>query len=319
MSEIEDPSSYLSSDSAFHRRKSFIVWRKSQASTGVGFFSIVTSVLAQLRLAEERNLIPVVDFETHFSTYQEREPIHGTRNMWEYYFEQPAGRKLPEVEKNADRSDGTHPRGFAYDLSRDPRYKELWDKYIRLNSQTQSFVETSISELQLSHKTLGVHFRGGDMRTARGHKFPPTQKQLNQAIQSVLDSSDVDTIFLVTEGKQYEKSLKKKWGHRLKTSPSFRLSFRNSYASGVYPRPHHRYRLGLETLRDAIALSRCGGLVCGRSNLSEASLMLGADNLKPAIRISQGSNSGHPLVAPFLWYAKAVLPQKLGGFKNFDK
>ena len=316
MGQSENTPSNTPETSASQAKKSFIVWRQIRKPTGVGFFSIMTSVLAQFDLAEQKDLIPVVDFETHFSTYHEREEIHGTSNMWEYYFEQPAGRSLSDVEEGAQRSDGTLPRGYAYDLSADPRYGELWDKYIRLNSATLSFVESSLAELQITARTLGVHFRGGDMRTARGHKFPPTQRQVNLAIRSVFDSSEVDTIFLVTEGEQYERSFKKKWGHRLTASPSFRLRYRNPYNMSSHPRHLHRYNLGLETLRDAFALSRCGALVCGRSNVSEAALMLGKDDLKPAIRISQGSNSGHPLVAPYLWYLKAALPQRMGGFKQ---
>lgn len=315
MGQSEIISSNPAKTSVSHAKKSFIVWRESRKSTGVGFFSIITSVLAQFDLAEKKDLIPVVDFETHFSTYQEREPIHGTRNMWEYYFEQPAGRSLRDVEEGAEKSDGTLPRGYAYDLSSDPRYGELWEKYIRLNSPTRSFIENSIAELQISTGTLGVHFRGGDMRTARGHKFPPTQRQMNSAIQSVLESSEVDTILLVTDSERYARSFKNRWGHRLTTSPSFRLRYRNPYKMSDYPRELHRYNLGLEALRDALALSQCGALVCGRSNLSEAALMLGKHSLNPTIRISQGRNSGNPLVAPYLWYLKAALPQRLGGFE----
>lgn len=297
---------------------SFVVWRQSRQQTGVGFFSIVTSVLAQFDLAEKKNLIPVVDFETNYSTYQEPTEVNGTRNMWEYYFEQPAGRDLRDVEEGAERSDGTFPRGYPYDLSADNRYRELWDKYVRLNQSANLFVENSIRELSISRGTLGVHFRGGDMRTAPGHKFPPTQRQVNAAIRGAMESSDLDSIFLVTEFGSYERSFKKKWGTRLTTSPSFRLLRRNSYAVSSYPRPLHRYALGLEALRDATALSRCGAIVCGSSNLSEAAIMLGQERLNPSIRISQGSNSGHPLVAPFLWYLKAVSPPTMGGFRPWS-
>ncbi len=298
-----------------YQQGSYVVWRQSSQQTGVGFFSIVTSVLAQLDLAEQKNLVPVVDFETNYSTYQEPTEVNGTRNMWEYYFEQPAGRDLRDVEEGAERSHGTLPRGYPYDLSADNRYRELWDKYVRLNKSANLFVENSIRELSISRGTLGVHFRGGDMRTARGHKFPPTQRQVNAAIRWALENSDLNSIFLVTESDSYQRSFKKKWGKRLTASPSFRLLRKNSYALPRYPRPLHRYLLGLEALRDAIALSRCGGIVCGRSNLSEAALMLGKEELNPSIRISHGSNSGHPLIAPFLWYLKAVSPPSLGGFR----
>lgn len=298
---------------------SYVIWRESKKSTGVGFFSIVASVLAQFDIAEKKGLVPVVDFETNFSTYLENETVNGTGNMWEYYFEQPTDRRLHEVEEGAEKSDGKFPRGYPLDLSADFHYREIWDKYIRLNPRTHSFVEDSISVSQISSTTLGVHFRGGDMRTARGHKFPPTQSQTNQAIKSVFDSSDVNTIFLVTEGARYERSFKKVWGSRLTSSPSFRLQYRNPYKLRRSPRPHHRYLLGLEVLTDAIALSRCGALVCGRSNLSEAALMLGRETFTDAIRISQGSNSRNPFLAPVLWYAKAALPPRLGGFKPWSR
>lgn len=130
--------------------------------------------------------------------------------MWEYYFEQPAGRDFRDVEEGAERSDGTLPRGYPYDLSAGNRYRELWDKYVRLNQSTNRFVENSIRELSIPPSKLGVHFRGGDMRTAPGHKFPPTQRQVDAAIRWALESSDLDSIFLVTESGSYERSFKKK-------------------------------------------------------------------------------------------------------------
>ena len=156
------------------------------------------------------------------------------------------------------------------------------------------------------------------MRTARGHRYPPTLRQMREAIAWSLENGEFDDIFLVTEAQQYVDYFVKSFGGRVIPSPSFRMSRQNSYTVRRSPRKNHRYQLGLETLRDAVVLSRCGGLVCGRSNLSEAAIMLAGRDFKLMIRISQGRNSFRPYVAPVKWYVKAVLPERMGGFPRWS-
>jgi len=155
------------------------------------------------------------------------------------------------------------------------------------------------------------------MRTAKGHRYPPTLRQMRDAITWSLENAEFDEIFLVTEAQQYVRYFVKHFGPRVIPSPSFRLSHRNSYTLRRTPRKNHNYLLGLETLRDAVVLSRCGGLVCGRSNLSEAAIMLAENELAPMVRISQGRNSFRPYVAPIKWYVKAFLPGNIGGFSRW--
>jgi hypothetical protein len=293
---------------------SYVIWR----TPGAGFFSIVTSTLARFHLASEMGAIPVVDLESHDSVYQEKEPINGTRNVWEYYFEQPGGRGLSEVEPGAIVNDGTWPKGYPYDLSHSPVYREMWDRYVRLNPVSKKFVEDSQVALGVGKKTLAVHYRGQEMRTAKGHRLPPTISQTNSALSWALDNYDFDNIFLVTEAQQYVDTFSRKWGQRLTTSPSFRLRHRNSYTVSPAPRRNHKYLLGQEALRDALLMAECGGLVCGRSNLSEAAIMLSKAGPTPLVRITQGRNSFRPYLAPFVWYAKAALPPTLGGFSRWQ-
>lgn len=260
----------------------------------------------------------MIDFETPSSVYQETDPVEGTRNVWEYYFLQPAGRGLSEIGENPVTNDGTWPKGYGYDLSGSPIYKEMWDRYVTLNEQTRHAIEQSQSALDLSRKTLAVHYRGQEMRTAKGHHYPPTIGQMHAAISWALDNNDVDDIFLVTEAQQYVDAFSRRWGKRIRPSPSFRLRHRNSYTISPPPRALHKYLLGLEALRDAHLMAACGGLVCGRSNLSEAAIMLSDNALAPLIRISQGRNSFRPYVAPFKWYVKRAMPPLLGGFPSWS-
>ena len=61
---------------------SYVIWRH-----GSGFFSLVAGVLGKLRLADELGAVPHIDLETHPTPYQQEDPVRGTRNVWEYYFQ----------------------------------------------------------------------------------------------------------------------------------------------------------------------------------------------------------------------------------------
>lgn len=292
--------------------QSYVVWR----TYGAGFWSIVASTLAHCDTAEQQGRTPVVDMENHASVYQEDSPVRGTRNVWEYYFEQPAGRSVSELGPSPFITDGTIPKGYPREIGHE-RYRELWQKYARLNDHAAEQIRNTTVDLGISSKTLGVHFRGQEMRTAIGHKFPPTVGQMNDAIEHVMENYDFDEIFLVTEAQQYVDALRKRWGSRLYPSPTFRLWRQNSYKLKSAPRKWHRYRLGMEALQDAHLLAACGGYIHGHSGLSEAALLISKEPFVPHIRISQGRNSFRPYLAPWLWYAKAALPRALGGFRKW--
>jgi len=293
-------------------QSSYVIWR----TYGAGFWSIVASTLAHCDLAEKKNLVPVVDMKNHPTVYQEASPVYGTTNMWEYYFEQPAGRSLEELGERPHSTDGTIPKGYPREIGHET-YRSLWRKHVRLKPYIAERVRKTMEELPISTKTLGVHFRGQEMRTAIGHKFPPTLAQMNDAITHVLESHNFDKILLVTEAQQYVDVLQKKWGHRIFASPTFRLRHRNSYRLKNHPRHHHRFELGFEALQDAHLLAACGGFIRGHSGLSEAALLIAENPFEPHIKISQGRNSFRPYVAPWMWYAKVVAPPALGGFKKW--
>lgn len=292
--------------------QSYVIWR----TYGAGFWSIVASTLAHCDLAVERNLVPVVDMENHPTVYEEANPINGTKNFWEYYFEQPAGRSLGDLGHNPLVTDGTIPKGYPREIGHDT-YRELWQKHARVKSHISKRIMSTIDRLSLSPATLGVHFRGQEMRTAIGHKFPPTLSQMNDAIAYVLENHNFDRILLVTEAQQYVDALTKKWGNRVVSSPTFRLRHRNSYRLKKPPRENHRFELGFEALQDAHLLAACGGFICGHSGLSEAALLINKRPFDPHVRISQGRNSFRPYVAPWMWYAKVLAPPALGGFKKW--
>ena len=294
---------------------SYVVWR----AYGAGFWSIMASTLAQLRIAQDRGLTPVIDYQNYKTVYNEDFPINGQMNMWEYYFEQPAGRSLKEVEDEAFVCDGRIPRGFPGDLTHS-FYREQWRTHVRIKPEIQERIGASARKLDISATTLGVHLRGQEARRAKGHMFPGTVAQFNSAISYALHSGNFNKILVVSEGQQYIDAIRRNWESDIEVqhSPTFRLKYKNAYRLKTAPRPFHRFELGFEALQDAHLLARCGGLVRGHSGISDAASMIREnEEFNPQIKIAQGRNSLRQYIAPWLWYAKALLPGSAGGFQRW--
>ena len=71
--------------------KTFFVIRLAPPATG--FLANYNYVLGYMKYAFDKGWIPVVDMENYASLYQEEGPVNGTRNVWEYFFEQPYDEK----------------------------------------------------------------------------------------------------------------------------------------------------------------------------------------------------------------------------------
>jgi hypothetical protein len=69
--------------------KTFYVIRVLRQAMGWG--AVFRNVKQHIAFAVMKNYIPVVDCENFKTSYNEDVPVEGTRNAWEYFFEQPAG------------------------------------------------------------------------------------------------------------------------------------------------------------------------------------------------------------------------------------
>ena len=295
-------------------RGSYVVWR----TYGAGFWSIIGTTLSHLKIAEEMGLVPVVDFANYPTIYNESHPVGDKSNMWEYYFDQPAGRSVEEIEPTAFVCDGKIPKRYRGDLT-EPFFGEQWRSRVKIRTDIKRRIENNIEQMELSSRTLGVHLRGQEARRAKGHMFPATMHQFNEAIAFALDQGDFTSILLVSEAQQYIDFALRKWGDKIdiRISPTFRLRFRDSYRLRHSPRPNHRFELGFEALQDAYLLAQCGGIVRGHSGISDAASMLRSQPFEPFIQISQGRNSLRPYIAAWIWYAKATAPHSIGGFDRW--
>lgn len=124
----------------------------------------------------------------------------------------------------------------------------------------------------------------------------------------------IDRIFMVTEDQGYLDLFKNKYGDRLLHTGSFRTINTNAYK--MNPRDNHRYMLGLEVLVDTFLLSKCVGLLCGDSNVSQLARFINNGKYEFVYQIVNGTNSANPVIARFLYGWKKSAPWLFGPFKD---
>jgi hypothetical protein len=303
---------YLNGFGELHPEKYFYVIR--QPGVGRGLFSLYSSVLCHLHLADKHGLIPIVDFKNFNTEYNDAD-VTETLNAWEYYFCQVTNVSLVDIykSKNVFLSDPWFPRGYPMSITNMAELRATADKYIAVRpgiiESAMHFYESAMK----GYRVLGVHFRGQEMKTAPFHGLPPTKRQLVEAIRRAMAAEEFERIFVVSEDAGYVEFLKQQFGRVVIYSDHYRTFGANAYR--VRPRRAHKYILGREILEDTILLSRCNGFIGCTSNVAEAAIFMNAGQFSYLHRIDNGPNSGNPFLAKYLWTVKSLLPSNLGGFR----
>lgn len=302
---------YARSFGGLNPDKLFYVIRRNGG--GSGFFSNFVHVLSHIKIAENLEMIPVVDFENFKTYYNESHLINGKNNSWEYYFSQPAPYSLDEVYKSkyVFYSDGDFPwELWQRELRDKDNYKLVYNKYIKILPEVIDSVRVYSDFFDA--KILGVHFRGKEMNYAINHPFGATVEQMFYYTDMLLEKYSLEKIFLLTEEKDYQDLFIRRYGKRVLLTNSFCVPKVNAY--NIYPRENHKYLLGFEILRDALLLSKCSVMLCSESNVSEFARMIG--NHEAVYRIDNGFNSKNKIIARYLYSIKKILPASCGGLKN---
>ena len=198
--------------------------------TGGGMFSILSSVLCHIDQAEKLGLSPIIDFQNFATTYSDGE-ISGTANAWEYYFEPISGVPISDLKQAARllvSPNDYYPTGYDYNITRIPNLYDVYTHWIKLNSDLSSEIDFLSRELLENRSVLGVHFRGQEMRTASGHWFPPTKRQIIKAIDNLFGQTNYSHLFVVSEEASYIDFLKGRYGSRVLATKCYRTYGRNA-------------------------------------------------------------------------------------------
>lgn len=249
-----------------------------------GFFALFRKLLKYLAYADRFGFYPVVEWSREIP-YAEEKTIRGTLNPFEYYFEQPMGISVKEMEQsyNVFQSEEIHVTDFFLDNEIDDgedgyllseiflgKLSEIVKKYIHMNQWTEQYMEKEIDCLLQEKKTVGVHVRGSDYKMGYNNHptIVPTEDYI-QEVKKLLDSGRYEQVFLATDDEEALQLFIDEFGEKLVYYHDVvRTSGKVSVAFSGSKRENHKYLLGLEVLRDMLSLATCNGLVAGISQVS---------------------------------------------------
>jgi hypothetical protein len=290
-----------------NKNKIFYIIRRS-ARTDI--FSNVSFVLNHLQICYQFNFIPIVDMKNFTTCYNEEKKILNNPNSWGYYFQKLNKYSLEEVYKS--KSVILSPNIFNQNMILDMTNQKI-NKYFKKIKIKKYFINKSNSfynkYVSYKDKILGVQLRGSTYKIASGHAFPATPKLMIENIDKLIKKFKYNKIFLVTEEQNYLKLFKEKYGDKCIFYNSYRMNDIDSFK--IYPRKIHRFKLGEESLIEAIILSKCHGLTYIKSNLIYAAMLLSKIR-QNYHEIFLGLNSRNKFAARWLWYLKVYAPLIFG-------
>ncbi len=284
---------YINNSLRVSEPKIFVIRRRPP---GGGLFSNVNHVLQGIEYAKNENLIPVVDMKNYWTSYSQRGKFNGSKNSWDYFFEPVSNVRLEYAYKNqnlilskGDRILPSSPladHGLKFIIDRDylSKYSALYIENIRLNRQTQEYINRVKEFLEWETSSLGVSFRGTDYISMQptGHAKQPSYLQLRSRVENKLIKNNFSKIFISTEDIEareaifsvnpeatYKRFREKRTLERL-------LSDRHRHS--------HQTIAALGYLAEIYLLAECQSITCSIANGSASAFLInGGKYLEPDV------------------------------------
>lgn len=255
--------------------KTFFIVRRT--NTYSGLLSLIMTHLMRIEEAVKKGYIPVVDMQNNFNIYLSEDKI-GLENAWEYYFEQPMGYSLKDIQKSKHvfLGSGDVPASFPYndvkfasgETGELSYWQELAQNYIRLNEKTRQYID-HLKQTMFSpnDRIVGVKCRGTDYLRAKpeGHPRQPSITQMIEKTEQIMQEYHCNKIFLSTEdGKAYEAFLQH-FKDAVVTNKKEYISYEKGPIGQIVYRndTKEKYMEGLEYLSQIIILSECHCMIAG--------------------------------------------------------
>ena len=245
------------------------------SSTLEGLLSSYFNVAKNLLWANDKGYISYVDYENRHCQYYTGREIHGTKNAWEYYFEQPSGITRTDLSRKKNvllsgiSKDKQSKKAFDKSLKaiQSGKYREIF-RSISVRKDLLEEAERRHSELFGTEKVLGVYARGTDYVSLKpkGHPIQPTIEMILSKTDEYLKKYAVGHVFVVTEDYSIYSALKTKYGALVISSDE---DFVKDYRPGTYISDtfaNDPYERGKNYLIRLLLLSRCDYLVSGITN-----------------------------------------------------
>ena len=233
-----------------------------------GLLSLYLGRIRQIDRVLRAGFVPIVDYEHSRTQYSVDFPVNGTRNAWEYYFEQPCSYSLDEVyhSRNVRLSGWRFFQTFRTpeppgDLTPETMKNAPVKKYVR------DLAETRINADGI-RGMIGLLVRGTDYTRLKpaGHPVSPSPEQAAEKLDEFLAKYGRHRIFLATEDENIYSFFQTRYGTLIYTSDNNLVrnySGRDYIAGEIHA--ENKYKFGLDYLVKMICLSECRYLIASRT------------------------------------------------------
>lgn len=252
-----------------------------------GLFGLMGYYIPQIEYAYSKGYIPIIDLQNYNNMYIERDDF-GKKNAWEYYFLQPAGYNLDDINNSSNiiLSNGglgaTEKNKLAeliYDKKRIKQWHDIYTKSIIMNSHTKMYCEKQYNSLISKEDTvLGVLSRGTDYinNKPKNHTAQPEVEDIIQKAAEFKRKYRCNKVFLATEDKRIWEAFRNEFGECLITNDHELIENTGGrFLTEIEPkREKGAYLRGLEYLATIYILSKCKYLVAGNCGGSQAAMYM---------------------------------------------
>lgn len=236
-------------------------------------------VLSHIQYAKTKGWIPVVD-QLNYPVYNSQlEPVNGTRNAWEYFWEQPGGISLEEAYQSKNVVLSKQSWFWQWDMGYNPQEyqdKETLAFYhnlangVPLNVQTQMYVNSAVKKVMSSEKRiLGVNIRLGahaveSKRHGEGHPIQPQIDDLIRETQKKFDAWEMDAVLVASDAQIVVERFRDVFGEKLLAYHRLRAEVGKEYGLDKNKEMYQGkniYQTCLDYLTEMELLANCEGLI----------------------------------------------------------
>lgn len=250
-----------------------------------GFFALLNQTLDALKFSDRFNMVPVITWSDN-CLYKEDDIVNGEYNPFYYYYKRINNftRKDLINAKRVLKYNSVHraldkhtPFNVVSKTIVENNYYDkyiyesaiVYKKYIQYNPEILTYIQEARTSIGFIGRVLGVHVRATDFNNGYiNHAVAIGENEYIEAAKEAFELGKFQKIFLATDDKKVVEDFKKEFGDRvIFCDDTFRSEDGNAIHFSIDSRQFHKYKLGLEVIRDMQLLAECDGLIGGYSNV----------------------------------------------------
>jgi len=255
------------------KAKYYIIKPRNQEA---GLFSYFNLFLPEILMAKKAGWIPVIDMQTIKTPYLESAEV-GIKNAWEYYFLQPGGINLAQINSEELVNTGKMPfrngpysgRAFYEDWYGD---KTFWREFVANEIKVKKEIQDKVlfwwnANFDEKDHVLGVLCRGTDYLRLKptGHAKQPSAEQCVEKTQELMRAWNCNKVYLSTEDENILELFRKKFPNTIYFyDKKYVQDTGRGYITQIhFDRKEDARKQGEEYLIQILLLSKCHCLLAG--------------------------------------------------------